>query len=133
MPSYCKFSDFFWEDGFPANNEGYQDAVKEHTSDLVSTTGSVFRAVDIPPSGNSPFHHTVSLDYGILVSGMLILVLDDGQRLALRVGDVIVQRGTIHACINETDEWARMVDVMLTAEKVKAGDKEVDTEFRSSP
>lgn len=40
-------------------------------------------------------------------------MLDDGQRLALRVGDVIVQRGTIHACINETDEWARMVYVML--------------------
>ena len=60
-----------------------------------------------------PFHRTLSLDYGILTSGRLTLILDDDQRVVLSAGDVFVQRGTIHGWLNEADEWVRMYYVML--------------------
>ena len=57
----------------------------------------------------------MSLDYAILVQGAVTCELDDGARKDLKVGDVFVQRGTIHKWINESEtEWARMFFVMLS-------------------
>lgn len=58
-------------------------------------------------------HSTDSLDYGIVVSGEVVLELDDGQRETLRVGDVVVQNGTRHAWRNPGHATATVVFVML--------------------
>ena len=50
-----------------------------------------------------------------MISGSLVLVLDDNKRVLMKPGDVIVQRGTIHAWVNETDEWTRMYFVLIRA------------------
>lgn len=55
----------------------------------------------------------MSIDYGIVHSGKITCILDDGERIHLNAGDVILQRGTIHEWANETDEWTRMYFVML--------------------
>ena len=47
----------------------------------------------------SPVHRTASVDYGIVLSGEITLVLDDSE-VTLRAGDVVVQRGTDHAWAN---------------------------------
>lgn len=60
-----------------------------------------------------PFHRTVSVDYGIVTKGAVTLVLDDGERVKLGPGDVIVQRGTIHEWINESHEWTRVFFIMI--------------------
>ena len=49
----------------------------------------------------------------ITASDTLTLVLDGDERVVMKPGDVVVQRGTIHAWVNETDEWARMYFVLL--------------------
>lgn len=41
----------------------------------------------------------------------------------MRRGEVVVQRGTIHAWINRTDQWVRMVFVLLNAEPVAVDGK----------
>ena len=41
----------------------------------------------------SPVHRTQSVDYGIVLDGEVVLVLDDSETV-LRAGDVVVQRGT---------------------------------------
>ncbi len=41
-------------------------------------------------------HRTESVDYGIVISGEMTLVLDKGETL-LKAGDVVIQRGTNHA------------------------------------
>ena len=55
----------------------------------------------------------MTLDYAVVMSGELTLYLNTGVKRTLKAGDVIVQRGTIHAWHNEGTEWARMYCIML--------------------
>lgn len=65
---------------------------------MPNTDGSIIRFVDSPPHHSSPMHRTDSVDYGILLSGKLVLELDDGSMTDLNPGDVVVQRSTyVHA------------------------------------
>ena len=41
-------------------------------------------------------HTTDSTDFGILLSGNVVLELDDGVEVLLSPGDVVVQNGTRH-------------------------------------
>ena len=58
-------------------------------------------------------HKSETVDYGILLEGERILVLDDGERM-LRPGDVVVQLGSWHAWANP-DEGSLMAFVMMGA------------------
>lgn len=60
------------------------------------TGGSVIRIVDMQPGKSSPMHRSYSIDYGVVLSGQLELVLDGGDVVPLRAGDVVVQRATNH-------------------------------------
>jgi naringenin degradation protein FdeH len=63
----------------------------------------------------SPVHRTASVDYGIVLSGEITLVLDDSE-VTLRSGDVVVQRGTDHAWANRGTEPARVAFVLVDGE-----------------
>lgn len=79
-------------------------------------------------------HRTQSLDYGIVVAGEIQLELDSGEKRIMRVGDVAVQRGTMHAWRNTSStEWARMVFVLIESEKVNAGGKQLGTDLEGAP
>src|SRR4029077_16655691 len=71
-------------------------------SGLTLPGGTVLRFVDMQPHARSPLHRTSSVDYGIVIEGEVALELDDGKRVHLAAGDVVVQRGTVHAWINES-------------------------------
>ncbi|MCS7006150.1 MAG: cupin domain-containing protein [Thermoleophilia bacterium] len=77
--------------------------------------GTVLRIVDLEPQSRSPMHRTETIDYGIVLQGEVILVLDDGTETRLSVGDVVIQRGTSHAWVNPTDTRARMAFVLIAA------------------
>jgi mannose-6-phosphate isomerase-like protein (cupin superfamily) len=61
------------------------------------------------------FHRTTTIDYIMLVSGEVDLILDEG-RTTVRAGDLVVQRNTNHAWHNmgETpvDFWGVMVSLL---------------------
>jgi quercetin dioxygenase-like cupin family protein len=84
-----------------------------------SPNGTKIRINEFPPGVVSPVHRTQSVDYGIVLSGEVVLVLDDTETV-LRAGDVAIQRGTNHRWENRTAETARMafilVDGAFTAE-----------------
>ncbi|MFT4084952.1 MAG: cupin domain-containing protein [Nocardioides sp.] len=63
----------------------------------------------------SPIHRTASVDYGIVLSGEITLILD-AEEVTLRAGDIVVQRGTDHAWANRGDEVARVVFVLVDGE-----------------
>lgn len=68
------------------------------------------------------FHRTDSLDYAVVLSGEITLLLDEGEA-TLSPGDVVIQRATSHAWSNRTDTVARMLFVLigtppLTAEEI---------------
>lgn len=57
-------------------------------------------------------HRTESVDYGIVIEGELTLVLDDSE-VALKPGDVVVQRGTNHAWANRSGRPCRMCFILV--------------------
>jgi mannose-6-phosphate isomerase-like protein (cupin superfamily) len=63
----------------------------------------------------SPVHRTASVDYGIVLSGEVTLVLDDSE-VTLSAGDIVVQRGTDHAWANRGTETATVVFVLVDGE-----------------
>ena len=52
------------------------------------------------------FHKTYSVDYAIVIEGEIWALMDVGETL-MKVGDVLIQRGTNHAWANRTDRIAR--------------------------
>ena len=59
------------------------------------------------------YHRTETVDYGIVLAGNVVLVLDDGSETALAAGDAVVQRGTSHAWANTGEGTARMAFVLV--------------------
>ena len=65
------------------------------------------------PGALHPFmHRTESIDYGIVLSGEMVLVLDDTETL-LNTGDVVVQRGTNHAWSNRSGKPCHMAFILI--------------------
>mgnify|MGYP003339914603 CR=1 FL=1 len=58
--------------------------------------GTVFRVIEYQPGCAPRNHRTASIDYAVVLSGEIDMILDDGVRVTLRQGDLLVQRGTIH-------------------------------------
>jgi quercetin dioxygenase-like cupin family protein len=74
--------------------------------------GTKIRINEFPPGVVSPVHRTQSVDYGIVLSGEVVLVLDEAETV-LRAGDVVVQRGTNHRWENRSAETARMAFILV--------------------
>jgi quercetin dioxygenase-like cupin family protein len=74
--------------------------------------GTKIRINEFPPGVASPVHRTQSVDYGIVLSGEVVLVLDDSETV-LRAGDVVVQRGTSHRWENRSADSARMAFILI--------------------
>jgi quercetin dioxygenase-like cupin family protein len=60
-------------------------------------------------------HTTVTIDVEYVVSGRIVLELDDGATVELGPGDTVVQNGTRHAWRNPFDEPATLVVVLIGA------------------
>ena len=62
-------------------------------------------------------HKTRTVDYVVLLSGQLTLLLDRGE-VKLKPFDVVVQRGTNHAWVNNGKEPAILAAVLIDAREV---------------
>jgi quercetin dioxygenase-like cupin family protein len=120
-PKDAAFAQCYVTDGFPVDIGGGADVAAYRgflasPPGLTVSTGTVLRYVDIPPGKTSPMHKTVSLDYGVVLEGEVELVLDSGETRLMRRGDICVQRATMHAWRNVSDEeWVRMLYVLQPA------------------
>lgn len=88
--------------------------------------GSYFRYVSIPPDKDLGIekvkegephplmHQTATLDYIIILSGEIYLVLDEEETL-LKAGDIVIQRGTNHAWSNRSDKNCIQLAILLDA------------------
>lgn len=101
--------------GNPIDNDDATDG-RSRSVDLTLPGGSVIRTVDMLPGTTAPMHRTDSLDYGIVISGSIELILDDGAATLCHPGDFVIQRGTIHSWRNPSaDTVARVAFVLLDA------------------
>ena len=74
--------------------------------------GTKIRINEFPPGAVSPMHRTQTVDYGIVIEGEMVLVLDDSETV-LRAGDVVVQRGTNHRWENRSGTTARVAFILI--------------------
>jgi hypothetical protein len=58
-------------------------------------------------------HITPTVDYILLLSGKVSLVLDVGDPIALEPFDAVVQRGTNHSWVNTGDTTALLMSVLI--------------------
>ena len=64
-------------------------------------------------------HRTDTIDYDILLSGEITLILEDGAEKTLQPGDCVVLRGAQHAWHNRGTEPCYMAWVLIGAEPLK--------------
>ena len=95
---------------------GYLDKIS--ADDAAKAFGAMGAADALAGEGKAqhPFmHKTKTVDFAIIVSGEVYLVLDDEETL-MRAGDVCIQRGTNHVWSNRSDEPCRIAFVLIDAE-----------------
>ena len=108
--------------------------------------GSILRIVDFPPAAKGadkidnaamkkemgldhghggkparhPFmHRTRSIDYALVLEGEIDMLLDDSE-VHLKEGDVLIQVGTNHAWVNNSDKPCRIAFVLIDAKEPPA-------------
>jgi mannose-6-phosphate isomerase-like protein (cupin superfamily) len=61
---------------------------------------------------HASFHRTRSIDYGIVLSGEITLLVDEGE-VTVKAGDIVIQRGTNHGWVNRTDRPCRIAFILI--------------------
>jgi len=120
------FSVIWSSEGFPVDNDSSDDRAGV-TVPTALDNGTVFRVVSFGPGVAPRNHRTSSLDYGVVMSGEIEMVLDTGS-VHLKPGDVLVQRGTIHDWINNGSEPCVIAFTLVGAKPVSAGGKTLDAQ-----
>lgn len=131
-------------DSTPANVSGVADGADRDIGVAPPPNGSIFRIVEFPPekqigkalsneemikemglaapveTGVKPrhpaMHRTESIDYGIVLSGEIHMLLDASE-VHLRAGDVVIQRGTNHAWVNRGNDSCRIAFILIDAKR----------------
>ena len=72
----------------------------------------LFRSHRIDTSKHPAMHKTETIDYIILLKGDVTLILDE-EEIDMKPFDVVVQRGTNHAWVNNGTEPALLIAVLI--------------------
>jgi mannose-6-phosphate isomerase-like protein (cupin superfamily) len=68
------------------------------------------------PVSNPLEHRTRTLDYAIIMSGEIDMMLDD-KTVHLKAGDVVIQQATNHAWLNHGSEPCRIIFVLMDSKE----------------
>jgi hypothetical protein len=108
-------------DTIPADNSSREDIDDTPFGfELMHSGGSICVTVDYPPGMTTFMHATDTIDYVIVVRGEVTIVTETGEARC-RAGDIIVDRGILHAWRNDTDEVATIAVVNIPAHPVGKG------------
>jgi mannose-6-phosphate isomerase-like protein (cupin superfamily) len=92
----------------------------DHTKLPLDYMSRAIGADHTPAKGRPPrhpaMHRTRSIDYAVVMSGEIDMLLDDSE-VHLRAGDVVVQQSTNHAWINRGAEPCRIAFVLIDAKE----------------
>ncbi len=94
-------------DGVPA------EMIEAATAEAFEKMGAAHHRVDT--SRHPAMHKTDTIDYIILLKGDVTLLLDE-EEVTLNPFDVVVQRGTNHAWVNNGSEPALFIAVLIDSD-----------------
>ena len=86
------------------------EIMQEIAADAFEKIGAGHHRVDT--SKHPAMHKTETIDYIILLKGDVTLILDEDE-VTLKPHDVVVQRGTNHAWVNNGNEPALLIAVLI--------------------
>ena len=96
----------------PPDTEDFLQRGAEQMNAAFTEIGDAHASTVKADSPHPLMHRTESVDYGIVISGEMTLILDKGETL-LREGDVVIQRGTNHAWANRSGKPCRMLFILV--------------------
>ena len=67
---------------------------------------------------HASMHFTDSVDYLVVISGEMHMLMEDGTEVLLQPGHCIVQRGTKHAWVNRGDVPCVLAAILVNADSV---------------
>jgi naringenin degradation protein FdeH len=83
----------------------------------------IFQGIGLAPEGdyrekprNPGMHRTKTIDYALILSGEIDMLLDDSE-IHLKAGEVVIQRGTNHAWVNRGYQPCQVAFVMVDAKE----------------
>src|SRR5260370_22214825 len=113
------------EEADPAQRAGF---VKRYN--YVGTgQGTVIRITEFAPGAPKFLHRTETVDYAPLLPGPGDPALHTGKILHMKPGDIVVQRGTMHAWVNNSTAPPVFAFTLIDAAPAKAGGQELRTHF----
>jgi mannose-6-phosphate isomerase-like protein (cupin superfamily) len=69
------------------------------------------------PGPSEYLHRTRTIDFIQVLEGELWLILEGGEEVRLEAGDCVVQRGTVHAWRNRSEEPVTFLAVLVAADE----------------
>jgi quercetin dioxygenase-like cupin family protein len=124
FPAPGVVSTLIWcTDETPADIAAGEDA--EDMGDRILGTapppnGTRFCVMDIPPGNVGVMHRTETLDYVLVLSGEVEMLLNDSS-VHLAAGNILIQRGTNHGLRNSSANPARVAFVLIDAKPLGLG------------
>ena len=131
-------------DALPARHSAEKDLADATIGTAPPPNGAVFRIVDFPPVKGEPdaeahrrmteemglahrhhagqpprhpfMHRTKSVDFGIVLSGEIDMLLDESE-VHVKAGDVVIQQGTNHAWVNRGSKTCRIAFILIDAQE----------------
>jgi hypothetical protein len=67
------------------------------------------------PNRHAYMHRTKSVDYAIVLSGEIDMLLDDSE-VHLKAGDIVIQQATNHAWVNRSADFCKIAFVLIDAD-----------------
>ena len=114
-----------WSTGeFPADNGEERDGAAREVA-TTDPNGTVFRIVEYRPGVAPRNHRTESIDYAVVLAGEIDMELE-GEKVQLRAGDVLVQRGTVHNWVNRGTQPCVIAFVLVAARPVERNGRKLD-------
>ena len=98
---------------FPPEEEALEHMGKGTMQDVVGAAGTPAKGV---PPRHPLMHRTRTLDYAIIMSGEIDMLLDEGE-VHLKAGDVVVQQATNHAWINRSGKPCRIAFILMDSQE----------------
>jgi len=96
----------------PPETSAAAEADSERARGAFDQIGESSAATGIVGGPHPLMHRTQTVDYGVVLEGEIILILDDSE-IELRSGDIVVQRGTNHAWANRSGRPCRMLFMLI--------------------
>lgn len=97
---------------FPPEGEEIRNLTHDEASEHFKSMGGEEASKAGQGAPHPLMHRTATIDYGIVLEGEMTLIVDKGE-VAIKAGDIIIQRGTNHAWANRSDKVCRMAFVLI--------------------